>query len=279
MHEIRSTLIRGESRGPLASKKTGGAKAADGSLTAIRVRREETRRSDQRREARHLNVVDRADLRHRRKSHDVAVLNVSSRGAMIESDLPLQIGARIELGFAECNPTECFVRWLRDGRVGLEFGNETLVIGANDERERFVSGRREGEHVDIKVKSGRAPRHGLILMAELHTRHGSMTVKLRNISAEGVMLEAPKDLEPWSDVVLEIPGAAIPGRVRWCRSKQVGISFDNVFDLELLNSRTTEEPATATTPADYVKPDYLRTEMDPNSPWAARRERLSTEDL
>ena len=285
MHEIRSTVIRGERRGPLASKRAAAAaKSGDGSLAAIRIHREESRRSDQRREPRHVNVVDRADLRHQRRSHDVAVLNVSSRGAMVESELVPNIGARVEIRFAGCNPTDCFVRWVRNGRIGLEFGRETLVIGANDERERFVSGRRAGEHPGLAVKQGRAPRHGLILMAELHTRYGSMSVKLRNISTDGVMLEAPKDLDPWSDVVLEIPGAAIPGRVRWCRSRQVGICFDSPFDLGLLSPPTRRE-ATATSPAsmetrsDYLKPDYLRTEMDANSPWAARRERLTPDDL
>jgi hypothetical protein len=284
VHEIRSTVIRGERRVPLASKRSdAAARPGDGGLAGIRIKREESRRSDQRREPRHVNVIDRAGLRYQRKVHEVAVLNVSSRGAMVESELVPNIGARVEIRFAECNPTDCFVRWVRNGRIGLEFGRETLVIGANDERERFVAGRRQGEHPSIAVKQGRAPRHGLMLMAELHTRYGSMSVKLRNISADGVMLEAPNDLDPWSDVVLEIPGAAIPGRVRWCRSRQVGISFDSPFDLDLLTPSAARDPspeaANREAKSDYVKPDYLRTEMDADSPWAARRERLTPDDL
>jgi hypothetical protein len=110
-----------------------------------------------------------------------------------------------------------------------------------------------------------------------------MSVKLRNISADGVMLEAPKDLDPWSDVVLEIPGAAIPGRVRWCRSRQVGICFDSQFDHDLLAPPGARDPApeavSSESKSDYLKPDYLRTEMDADSPWAARRERLTPDDL
>ena len=279
MHEIRSAVIRGERRGPLVSKSAGGvaaAQAKDGSLSGVRIRREETRRSDQRREPRHLNVIDRASLRYQRKPYEVAVLNVSSRGAMIETDLVPNIGARIELRFAECNPTDCFVRWVRGGRVGLEFSKETLVIGANEERERFVSGRRDGEHPTIAIKNGRAHRQGLILMASLHTRYGSMEVKLRNISTEGVMLEAGQDLEPWTEVVLEIPGSAIPGRVRWCRSKQVGIRFDSPFDLDTIGAPAPEKPAAK---PGYMKPDYLSSETEADSPWAARRERLRPEDL
>jgi hypothetical protein len=279
VHEIRSALIRGERRGPLATKASNAAAAArDGSLAGIRIRREETRRSDQRREPRHLNVVDEAVLRYQRKPYDVVVLNVSSRGAMVESDLVPNIGARVELRFADCNPTDCFVRWVRGGRMGLEFGKETLIISANEERERFVSGRRDGEHPTLALKSTREPRQGLILMASLHTRYGTMEVKLRNISTEGVMIEAGQDLEPWTEVVLEIPGSAIPGRVRWCRSKQVGIRFDAPFDLDMIGAPAPETPQEAAK-STYMKPDYLNSETDPDSPWAARRERLRPEDL
>lgn len=277
MHEIRS-FVRGERRGPLASKSAPAPRSRDGSLSGIRIKREESRRSDQRSEPRHLDVIDQALLRYRKASHQVAVLNVSRRGAMVKADLEPHIGARLEIRFPDCNPTDCYVRWVRDGRIGLEFGKETLLIGANDERERFVSGRRQGEHPTVAMKSERGPRHGLVLMAQLHTRYGSMSVKLRNISTEGVMLEAEQDLDPWTEVVLEIPGSAIPGRVRWCRSRQVGISFDDPFDLDVLLSTDPQAPKAPAGP-DYLKPDYLRDETDPGSPWAARRERLTLDDL
>ena len=276
MHEIRSALIRGERRDTLAKKSRAANSAADGSLTAIRIKREETRRSDQRSEPRHLDVVDQAMLRYQRHSFEVPVLNVSRRGMMISSDLLPNIGARMEVRFAECNPTDCYVRWVREGRIGLEFGKETLLIGANDERERFVSGRREGEHPTVAMKSQREPRQGLILMAQLHTRYGSMSVKLRNISSEGVMVEAEHDLDPWTEVVVEIPGAALPGRVRWCRSRQVGIRFDEPFDVAIL---TVPEAEHGPAQPDYLKPDYLRSETAVDSPWAARRERLTLDDL
>lgn len=276
MHEIRS-VIRGERRGPLAAKSAAAPRKKDG-LSGIRIKREEARCSDQRSEPRHLDVVDQAVLRWQKRGHEVAVLNVSRRGTMIEADIEPRIGARLEIRFPDCNPTDCYVRWVRDGRIGLEFGKETLLIGANDERERFVSGRRHGEHPTVAMKSARGPRHGLVLMAQLHTRYGSMTVKLRNISTEGVMIEAEQDLDPWTEVVLEIPGSAISGRVRWCRSHQVGICFDDPFDLDALLSpgpQASEPPAAP----DYLKPDYLRNETDPSSPWAARRERLTLDDL
>jgi hypothetical protein len=278
VHELRSSLVRGERRNPLAGKDSGarGKRAGDGSLAGISIRREETRRCDQRRETRQVNVVDQATIRYRGRRYEVPVLNLSSRGAMIDCELRPRIGARVDIRFADCNDTACSVRWLRDGRIGLEFDKETLMIGANDVRRPIVSGRRDGEQPTIAVRPQRSPRQASLLRANLHWPGGSFPVRLRNISQDGAMLQAGQDLDENSEIVLEIPhAAAIPGRVRWCRSKQIGVHFNDVFDLEMLINPPQANPDQP----DYVKPDYLRTEMDPNSPWAARWSRLSNDDL
>lgn len=274
MHEIRSTLIRGETRTPLATKTGGGRETRPGALAGVRIRREEARRCDQRREGRHLNLVERASIAHQRRSYDVAVLNVSSHGAMIECDLETRIGARIDIRFAECERTRCFVRWVREGRIGLEFDQETLVIAPRDVRELIVGGRRAGEQPTLAVKKERPTRHSLILRGELHWARGSMPARLRNISASGAMIEGDRDLERETEVVLDLGGVAPRGRVMWCRSHQIGLVFDEEIDLTLL----AQAPASPQS-ADMLKPDYLRTETDPSSPWAARWERLSLDDL
>ena len=273
MHEIRSTLVRGETRQTLASKRSA-ARGGERSLTGISIRREECRRADQRREPRHLNLVEQASLRWQRRSYEVAVLNVSSQGAMIESELEPRIGARVEISFPECGPTRCFVRWIRAGRIGLEFDEATLVIAPREVRELIVSGRRTGEQPTVSVGKNRAPRHTLILRGELHWPRGSMPVRLRNVSTSGAMLEGEADLPQDSEVVLDLGGVAVQGRVRWCRSHQIGLCFAEPLDLALL----AQPPAPAESP-DMLKPDYLKSETDPNSPWAARWQRLMAEDL
>ena len=150
------------------------------------------------------------------------------------------------------------------------------MIGANDVHRPIVGGRRQSGRPAIAVRKQRAQRHASMLRGQLHWRSGSMPVKLRNISTDGAMLQAIQNLDEDSDIVLEIPhAAAIPGRVRWCRSRHIGVLFNDVFDLEELLRPADAAPR----PADYVKPDYLRTEMDPDSPWAARWSRLSPDDL
>lgn len=273
MHEIRSTLIRGESRQTLA-RKQGRPRSGGGGLSAVRISRQEARRCDQRREGRHLNLVEQAALKWQRRTHEVAVLNVSSQGAMIESDIEPRIGARVDIAFPGCEPTRCSVRWLREGRIGLEFEQTTLVIAPREVRELIVSGRRAGEQPTVSVGKTRAPRHTLILRGELHWPQGTMPVRLRNVSANGAMCEGERDLDAGTQVVLDLGGIAATGCVKWCRSQQIGIAFDQPLDLAQL----AQPEATAQSP-EMLKPDYLKSETDPNSPWAARWERLMAEDL
>ena len=278
MHDLRSSLIRGERRDPVARKAAAAVerRGKDGSLTGITIRRQESRRSDQRHEPRHVDVLDSAMLRQQRRTVEVPVLNLSSRGAMVQSDLTPAIGARLMIRFADCNETACSVRWVRDGRIGLEFDKETVMIGANDVQQRIVGGRRAGEHPPIALCKQRAPRQASMLRATLHSHGGSMSVKLRNISASGAMLQATDDLPEECQIVLEIPRApAIPGRVRWCLNKQIGIHFDEELDLEAL----LRAPEEVHEQPDYLKPDYLRTEKDANSPWAAKQSGLTLDDL
>lgn len=278
MHDLRSSLIRGESRDPIARKQAGAPKrlASDGSLSGIKIRRQEARRSDQRHEPRHVQVIDNAVIRQQRRTLEVPVLNLSSRGAMVECDLRPRIGARLMIRFADCNETACSVRWVRDGRIGIEFDKETVMIGANDVQRPIVGGRRAGEHPPIALRKQRAPRQASMLRAQLHTRNGTMAVKLRNISSSGAMLQATEDLPEQFEVVLEIPRApAIPGRVRWCLNKQIGIHFDEELDLDSL----LRAPEEIHEQPDYLKPDYLRSELDADSPWASKRSGLTIRDL
>jgi hypothetical protein len=83
---------------------------------------------DQRSEPRYRDVVEDAVLMFRGAPYPVGVVNISSRGAMIESDLQPRLGESVTVRFDGCSPIYAFVRWARDGRLGLNFGGE-LTIG------------------------------------------------------------------------------------------------------------------------------------------------------
>jgi len=84
--------------------------------------------AEQRCEPRYEGVVERATLYFRGEQHPVPVVNLSSRGTMIESTIAPRLGESVVIRFEGCSPMHAFVRWVRDGRIGLNFGGE-IVLG------------------------------------------------------------------------------------------------------------------------------------------------------
>ena len=92
------------------------------------VTRTAPRMVDQRCEERHEGVVEAATLFFRGTEHQVGVINLSSRGTMIESSIAPRLGESVVIRFDGYSPMHAFVRWVRDGRIGLNFGGE-IVLG------------------------------------------------------------------------------------------------------------------------------------------------------
>ena len=83
--------------------------------------------ADQRSEPRYEGVVERGTLYFRGQEHAVAVVNLSSRGTMIESDIAPRLGESVVIRFDGYSPMHAFVRWAREGRLGLNFGGEIIL--------------------------------------------------------------------------------------------------------------------------------------------------------
>lgn len=96
-------------------------------LSGDMVTRLEPRVADHRSEDRHDGLIDCATLFFRGAVYVVPVVNISSRGTMIESDLLPRLGENVVIRFEACSPIQAFVRWIRDGRIGLNFGGELTV--------------------------------------------------------------------------------------------------------------------------------------------------------
>lgn len=92
------------------------------------VARAERKPVDRRSEARREDVVDCSTLFFRGTVMIVPVINISTRGAQIESDIAPRIGESVIIRFEGCSPIYAAVRWMRGGRIGLAFGTE-LTIG------------------------------------------------------------------------------------------------------------------------------------------------------
>lgn len=95
--------------------------AANFSLTGGMIPRTVTRLFDQRLEPRVEPDEEHAVFEHRGRRHPVRVLNLSSAGAMVEFASVPHIGERIRLQMLGREPAAGFVRWVRDGRIGINF--------------------------------------------------------------------------------------------------------------------------------------------------------------
>ena len=82
---------------------------------------------DQRSEPRYEGVIEKATLFFRGAQYPVPVINLSSRGTMIESDIAPRLGESVVIRFDGYSPMHAFVRWVRDGRIGLNFGGEIIL--------------------------------------------------------------------------------------------------------------------------------------------------------
>ena len=88
----------------------------------------QARHVDPRSEPRYHGLVESAVLTFRGADYAVPVIDISSRGTQIESDVLPRLGESVLIRFDGCSPIYAFVRWMRDGRLGLNFGCE-LILG------------------------------------------------------------------------------------------------------------------------------------------------------
>jgi hypothetical protein len=276
MHELRSTILSGEPKAALVARKekTKAEAASPGGLAKIAIKRQEARVTDQRLEDRLRGVVESSTIIFRRRRQDVAVVNVSSRGAMIRGEIEPRIGEKIDLLFDGRNRTQCIVRWVREGRVGLEFVNET-IFWTSDRGNGPVFEAEKAETPAVHAVAERESRHKLLRAGTLYWSGISIPVRLRNISGGGARVEGGRDLCPGSEVELDLGEAGFQiAEVRWSKDGQVGLRFAQSFDIEsLAPSHQAERPP------EVLKPAYLETELQPDSPWAARFDKLTLTDL
>jgi hypothetical protein len=88
----------------------------------------QARHVDPRSEPRYHGLVESAVLTFRGVEHSVPVVDISTRGTQVESDILPRLGESVLIRFDGCSPIYAFVRWTRDGRLGLNFGCE-LILG------------------------------------------------------------------------------------------------------------------------------------------------------
>jgi len=131
MNEFRSALRNGDlakAMSPVAADKDRRRRVEKG-LASVLIPRTERRSTNQRREERYRGIVDRASLRFRGKTLLAKVVNISESGLMIETTIVPRIGEEVAVEFEGFEPLAGIVRWVRDGRIGLDLGEGAISLG------------------------------------------------------------------------------------------------------------------------------------------------------
>lgn len=277
---IRAKIFGGGAEEPILKAKTPKGARPD-ALDSVAVARESRQRSDSRGEDRHRLIGERARITHDGKTDEVQLINLSGGGAMIEGRLPVMLWDRVHLHLGEHGDIECAVRWIRDRRIGLEFAHETrLDCGADEVATllREVINRSfpdaefpEAEDQPAEPCAGEppapeahqpprgdehrsAPRHPLIWTGTLYHDFQTTPVRVRNISRTGAMIESSEPVRVGAQPLLELSDAvSISGTVQWAVGDQVGLRFNEPFDMSLLAESTPVVAEPVWTPPPYLE--------------------------
>ena len=295
MNNIRQQILSGEfreRRSLLGAKRSKGANAEAG-LTSVEVPREVPRTTHMRDDDRHRLTDQQVEVVHKRKRHTVQLVNLSGGGAMIEGDLQPNLWDRVDLHLGKDGKIECAVRWLKGGRIGLEFAHETRLDCSEEAKAKLLKAVIDQNFSDLEI--GQRPkddeqqqeeaatgadeqredrRHPLIWSGKLHYDFATTPVRLRDISAKGALVECQMLLPVGAEPLLDLGEAGeIFGTVTWAVGDHMGLKFHEPYDMQLL-AKTRPE----VTPANWEAPSYIKT-AGVESPWSDEWNRMSMEEL
>ena len=95
-------------------------------------------------------------------------------------------------------------------------------------------------------------RSNVLMSASLELSGTSVPVKLRNLSAEGALVESDKLPVEGASVLVRRGDLSMPGRVAWVNGRQAGVNFAQKLNPEQLLRHIP-------TPRPRVTPDFKRT--------------------
>lgn len=293
MNSFRTAINKGKAANPatpIVAEKHG--KDTDGDdLASVEIPREATRNANHRDGDRHRLSRETATIVFKRKKLEVELINLSGGGAMISADIKPRLWDHIDLILGGGGALECAVRWIRDDRIGLEFAHETRIECDSPTRNALLLEVIRRSFPAAALPNDAPPvaaaeetpadptrrgdhRHPLIWNGEILWRHDSHTVRLRNISSSGALIDSTVDFPEGSELMLDLgEGRQFFATVGWSRCGQAGLVFKEKFELETLAA---VKPEVA---ESWSRPTYLGHAAEESSPWANEWQRSSIEEL
>ena len=214
----------------------------------------------------------RSPLLDRVKLHSSLVRGAGVEGSRCHAVVASLVSVSTDIGL---EVTAEGVESLEDLALGRRLGCthvQGFLVGRPVEPEEAAQLAAASQPVAVADDVGsRPPRHSLIRRGSLSFAGETRPVRLRNISAEGAMIESDQPMVAGEQVELDLSdGVRLSGEVRWAQDGRIGLRFAEKFDLKRLGRSRRATPS-------ILRPDYLSSELDPNSPWASRRDKFSVQ--
>lgn len=215
-------------------------------LLEVVIPRQEVRRTHQRGEERRVLRDADAVVTSGGRSFPAPVSNISSNGVMIDCRQPLTLGEDVSVAIGPCEAVPMTVRWIRAGRIGLEFPAETTILSEAGVRDFVIDvirrenaaqgGYREAVQVGAENRVD-GDRHQLMWLCELTLNSGSVAARIRNISARGAMVSFDEPARPFNGERVHLAmgeNVYLGAEIRWRADGMAGMVFDEPFPVEHL---------------------------------------------
>lgn len=146
----------------------------------------------------------------------LAITNVSAHGVSGRTALTLSLREQVHVSFDEQDFITAEVRWTNGAQVGLLAEDPLLWTAGND----ALMGRLSDSH---QPRESRIPVN---IAATLTTSAPVMIGTIRNMSEEGMMIEA-RSIREGTRLLVKCRGkCARMGRVQWSSSEMMGVFFE-----------------------------------------------------
>ncbi|WP_294122626.1 PilZ domain-containing protein [Sphingomonas sp.] len=300
MNSFRKAILTGKGlKGDPVVPQKSKRGAVEDDLSSVDVPRGEERSQNHRDDDRHRLEQETITVRFEGQEYQADLINLSGGGAMIRAEFSPRLWERVDLIFAEDSEIECAVRWLRDDRVGLEFAHETKIECDAETRDKLLLDVIRRSFGDVKLTTAKrdempikaAPaakvdddvansrraerRHPLVWMGQVFYNHDSEKVRLRNISENGALIEAPYVYPLGAEIYLDLDDAGQHfATVSWTFGDKIGLKFKDKFDLRVLG-----KSRPVVTPSMLIRPGPTQATADQDNPWAEGWNRQSIDDL
>ncbi|MFL6735230.1 MAG: PilZ domain-containing protein [Sphingomicrobium sp.] len=104
----------------------------------------------------------------------------------------------------------------------------------------------------------RSRRANVLLAATIEVAGASVSVKLRNLSEQGALIQAERSFVEGSEVLFRRNDLAVPGRIAWVDGQYAGVAFGSALQPQEVLRNIPQ-------PKARVQPDYRRPALNPRA--------------